>query len=132
LSRSDWFSSVLSASTCRRRSSTSCRRAVFSGSHVTLLSDGWGAASMMRSTQRPAVSKSTSGCPARIALILEGSQLAQMLQRKPSGKPGARLLRCIRNCDGLRSPNSSSVRRSRMRCSLEGDSRSTNSILSVV
>jgi hypothetical protein len=39
---------------------------------------------------------------------------------------------CLRNWDGLRSPISSSVSNWRMRCSLEGDSRCTSSVLSEV
>jgi hypothetical protein len=98
---------------------------------VRLQVSAGGAASIMRSAQRAAVSKSPSGWPVRMALIWEGSQLDQMLRSKSSGMPGARLLRCLRNWDGLLSPISS-VRSSRMRCSFEGDNRLTSSVLSVV
>jgi hypothetical protein len=64
--------------------------------------------------------------------MLWGSRLDQMVRRKSSGTSGARPLRCLRNRDGLRSPISSNVSNWRMRCSLEGDSRSTSSVFSVV
>jgi hypothetical protein len=41
---------------------------------ATLASDGWGAASIMRSAQRAAVSSSPSVWPARTALMWEGSR----------------------------------------------------------
>jgi hypothetical protein len=64
--------------------------------------------------------------------MLGGSRLEQTVYRKSSGTSGARPLRCPRNWDGLRSPISSSVSSWRMRRSLEGDSRCTSSVLSVV
>jgi hypothetical protein len=54
-----------------------------------------------------------------------------MVWRKSSGTSGARLLRCLRNWDGLRSPISR-VRNWRIRYSLEGDSRLISSARSVV
>jgi hypothetical protein len=54
-----------------------------------------------------------------------------MLRRKLSGAPGARLLRCLRNWDGLQSPISR-VRNWRIRCSIYGDSLLISSVCSVV
>jgi hypothetical protein len=70
--------------------------------------------------------------PARMAYTLVGSRLNQMLWRKSSDTSGSRLLRCLRNLDGLRSPIFSSARSWRILCSHEGDNRLTNSVLSVV
>jgi hypothetical protein len=54
-----------------------------------------------------------------------------MLWKKSSGMSGVRLLRCLRNWDGLRSPILS-VRSWRLRCSFEGDSHLTSSVFSLV
>jgi hypothetical protein len=102
------------------------------GGGPTLASAGWVATSEMRSAQRAAASKLRSCWPARMFCMFWGSRLDQMVYRNSSVMSGARPLRCLRNWDGLRSPISSSVSTWRMRCSLEGDSRRTSSILSVV
>jgi hypothetical protein len=68
----------------------------------------------------------TAGCRVQARLRLEGehsldvggSRLDQILQRKSSGTLGTRILRSLRNCDGLQSPISWSVRSWRMRYSL--------------
>jgi hypothetical protein len=107
-------------------------RIVILGGGATLTSDGWRPASIMRSAQRAAVSKSPLGWLAMTALIWEGSRLDQVLRSKSSGMAVARLQRCLRNWDGLRSPVSFRVRSSQMQCSLKGDSCLTSSVLSVV
>jgi hypothetical protein len=82
----------------------------------------------------------TAGCGVQAALLLTGkgglyvggSRLDQMLRGKSSGTSCARLLRCLRNWDGLRSPISSNMSNWWMRCSLEGDSPCTSSFRSLV
>jgi hypothetical protein len=127
-----WASSALCAAIWWERSSMCRRSPLISGIGAKLASVGWGAASMKRSAQWAAACKSPSGWPARMALTLEDSRLGQVLRRKSSGASGARLLMCRSNCDGLRSPISSCVRRWWMRCSLAGVSRLTSSAFSVV
>jgi hypothetical protein len=87
-----------------------------SESGVMVASASWGATSVMRA----AASKSPLGWPARMARILGDSRPDQMLRRKSSDTSGARLLRCLRNWDGLWSAISSSIRSWRMRCSWRG------------
>jgi hypothetical protein len=92
-------SSVLNAATWRERSSILRISVLLLGSGATLVTSGWGAASMMRSAQWPAASESPSGWPARMAFMLRGSRLDQMPRRKSSGTSGMRLLSCLRNWD---------------------------------
>jgi hypothetical protein len=61
-------------------------------------------------TARAAASKLASGWKTSIAWMLGGSRLDQIFLRKSSGTSGTRLLRSLRDCDGIRSPISSSVR----------------------
>jgi hypothetical protein len=70
--------SVLSASTWQERSSISCRSAVLGGG-LTLASASWGATSQMRSAQRAAASELHSCWPVRMACMLEGCRLDQMV-----------------------------------------------------
>jgi hypothetical protein len=63
--------------------------------------------------------------------MLGSSRLDQMVDRKSSDTSGARLLRCRRNRDGLRSPISI-ISSWQIHCPLEGVSHLTSSALSVV
>jgi hypothetical protein len=72
---------------------------------LTLASSGGEIESMTEFAQRAAASNSIPGWPARAVCTGRGSWLHQMLRRKYSGRSEARLLKCLRNCDGLRSPS---------------------------
>jgi hypothetical protein len=58
---------VVSDATWREGSSISCRSTVSSGGGIMLAGAGWGATSELRSTQRAAELKLSSGWKARIA-----------------------------------------------------------------
>jgi hypothetical protein len=105
---------------------------VLSAGLPTLAISGREMDSTMRSAQRVAASNLTSGWPARAVCTLCGSRLHQVLRREYSGRSRARLLRCLRNCDGLRSPISSCVMIWPARCSLVGDSRFCSSVFGAV
>jgi hypothetical protein len=82
--------------------------------------------SVMRSAHRAAAPGPTSGILEKVVWLV------QRMRSKYSGMSGVRLLRCLRNCNGLWSPTSSSVKSWQACWSLEGDSLFTNSVLSFV
>jgi hypothetical protein len=118
--------------TWRDRSSMRWSNSVLSGDGATDAMVGWGVTSQMRSARCESASKPTSDWPASMAWMWGGRRLDQMLRRKLSGTSGARLFRCRRNWDGLRSPISWCMRNCRTRWSLDTDNRLTSSAFSVV